>query len=114
MDMKDYMKKERDWMTVLTKITKGILIVLFIEAILFLPVVFMLAVAGNEMIRTMKYAALFLIALMPYLIWKKVRPTISMNRRNIVLMILGLIAGIGYLLSFSALILVSYAGHPPF
>ena len=108
------MKNERDWMTVLTKIMKGIFTVLFIEAILFLPVVIMVAVAGNEMIRTMKYAVLFLIALMPYLIWKKVKPTISMSRQNIVLMVFGLIAGIGYLLSFSGLMLVSYAGHPLF
>src|SRR4030042_4184781 len=107
--MRNRMKNERNWMTVLTKIMKGLFTVLFIEAILFLPVVIMVALAGNEMIRTMKYAGLFLIALMPYLIWKKVKPTISMSRRNIVLMVLGLIVGIGYLLSFSTLMLVSYA-----
>ena len=101
-------------MSALTKIMNGIFVVLFIEAILFLPIVLMVAVTGNEMIRTMKYALLFLIALMPYLIWKKVKPTASISRRNIVLMVLGLIACIGYLLSFSGLMLVSYAGHPPF
>ena len=112
--MRDPTKYERDWMTVLTKIMNGIFVVLFIEAILFAPVVFMVAVTGNEIIRTMKYAGLFLVALMPYLIWKKVKPTISISRRNIVLMVLGLIAGICFLLSFSGLMLVSCAGHPPF
>jgi hypothetical protein len=106
--------QRRDWMSALTKIMNGIFAVLFIEAILFLPIVFMVAFTGNELIRTMKYAGLFLVAFMPYLIWRKIKPTISMSRRNIILMVLGLMAGICFLLSFSGLILVSCAGHPPF
>jgi len=96
------------------RLMNGIFAILFIEAILFAPIAFMVAVARNEIIRTLKYAGPFLVALMPYLIWKKVKPTISISRRNIVLMVLGLIAGICFLLSFSGLMLVSCAGHPPF
>jgi hypothetical protein len=55
-------------MSILTKIMNGIFAVLFIEAILFLPIVFMVAVAGNGMIRTMKYAGLFCsLYAIPYL-----------------------------------------------
>ncbi len=46
-------------MSVLTKTMNGIFVVLFIEAILFLPIVIMVGVTGNEMVRTMKYAGLF-------------------------------------------------------
>ena len=101
-------------MTALTKILRSIFVVLFIEAILFAPVVFMVAVAGNEILRTLKYAGLFLVALMPYIIWKKAKPTVSISRRNTVLMVLGVIVSICFLLSFTGLMMVSCAGHPPF
>ena len=101
-------------MTVLTKILKAIFVVLFVEAILFAPVVLMVAVAGKEVSRTLKYVVPFFVALTPYIIWKRTKPTISGARRSIVMMVLGLIVGFCFLLFFTGLMMASCAGHPPF
>jgi len=101
-------------MMVLAKILKTIFVVLFVEAILFAPVVLMVAVVGKEVVRTLKYAVPFLVAIMPYLIWKRTKPTISGDRRSMVLMVLGLIVGFCFLLFFTGLMMASCAGHPPF
>ena len=101
-------------MAALTKILNSIFVVLFIEAILFAPVVLIVAVAGKDIVRILMYAGPFLAALMPYIIWKKAKPTVSISRRNNVLMVLGVIVSLCYLLFFTGLMMVSCAGHPPF
>jgi hypothetical protein len=101
-------------MTILTRILTIIFVILFIEAILFAPVVLMVAVAGKEVVRTLKYTVPFLVAVMPYLIWKRTKPTISGDRRSIVSVVLGLIVATCYLLLFTGLMMASCAGHPPF
>jgi predicted neutral ceramidase superfamily lipid hydrolase len=101
-------------MAVLTRILNSIFVVLFVEAILFAPVVLMVAVAGKGVVRTLKYAVPFLVAIMPYIIWKRTKPALSGTRRSFVLMLLGLIVGVCFLLFFSGLMLASCAGHPPF
>ena len=99
-------------MEVLKKILNGVLLMLFIEAILFAPVVFMVAI-GSDVTRTLKYFIPFLIALLPQIILKKTKTKISTNRQNIVMMILALLASICFLAFFSGLTLFSCAGHPP-
>ncbi len=101
-------------MTTLAKILKVIFVILFIEAILFAPVVLMVAIYSTEIVRILKYAVPLFVALMPYIIWKRTKPSISGDRRSIVLMVLGLIVCSCYLLFFTGLMLASCAGHPPF
>jgi hypothetical protein len=101
-------------MTILAKILKAIFVVLFVEAILFAPVVLMVAIAGNPVVRILKYVLLFLVAIMPYIIWKRTKPSISGDRRSIVFIVLGLIMGFCFLLFFTGLMMASCVGHPPF
>ena len=66
------------------------------------------------MARALKYAGLSLVAVMPYIIWKRTRGTFSITWRNTVLVIFGAIAAMCFFLWFTFLMLVSFAGHPSF
>ena len=101
-------------MAVLIKILSGIFVMLFIEAILFAPVILLVAVFGSEIVRTLKYAGLSLVALMPYIIWKRAKGSVSVTRRNAVFIVPGVIASTCFLLWFTFVMLGSFAGHPPF
>lgn len=92
-------------------ILNGILLTLFIEALLFAPVVFMVASFG-DFSRTLKYLVPFLIALLPYIIMKKSKATT--RRLNISILVFMLIISSCYLVYFSGLSLISCAGHPPY
>ena len=107
-------RSQESKMTALARILKAIFVVLFVEAILFAPVVLMVAIAGKEVVRTLKYVVLFLVAVIPYIIWKRTKPMISGDNRSIVLMALGLIMGFCFLLFFTGVLMASCAGHPPF
>ncbi|MGD0209519.1 MAG: hypothetical protein ABSC14_00900 [Desulfomonilia bacterium] len=109
-------------MDVLKKILNGLLMALFVEAILFTPFLFMILIDGiiikgdvfGTMLGTWKYTVPFLVALIPYIIVKKTKPNITPSTFNIALMLMVLVAGSCFLVYFSGLILISCAGHPPY
>jgi uncharacterized membrane protein (GlpM family) len=100
-------------MDILKKILNSVLMTLFIEAVLFAPVVIMVATV-SDISRTMKYLIPFLIALLPYIIIRKAKIDITNSRHSIFMMILALVASICFLVYFSGLTLFSFAGHPPY
>ena|SRR3972149_10154304 len=101
-------------MTATTKILNVIFVILFVEAILFAPVVLMIATAGNEASRTMKYAVPFFVALMPYLILRRTKHKIGDDGYSKLLLALGLIIGICFLVFFTGIMVTSCSGHPPY
>jgi hypothetical protein len=101
-------------MAVFTKIVSSIFVVLFIEAILFGPVVLLIAIFGSEIVRVLKYTGLCLVALIPYIIRKRAKGTVSITWRNTVFMAFGAIASICFFVWFTLLMLASFAGHPSF
>ena len=112
--MKDYAKDKTRIVAVLTKILSTIFVVLFIEAVLLAPVVLLIAIFGSEMARTLKYAGLSLVAVMPYIIWKRTKGTVSTTWRNAFFIVFGVIAAICFFLWFTFLMLASFVGHPSF
>ncbi len=98
-------------MEIIKKILHVVLLTLFIEALLFAPVVFMVASFG-DFARTLKYLVPFLIALLPYIIMKKMKA--AARSHNISILVLMLIISVCFLVYFSCLSLISCAGHPPY
>lgn len=105
------MANNPDKMDILKKILNGVLLTLFIEAILFLPAVIMVATLG-DLTRTIKYLIPFLLALLPYIVMRKTKATT--RRLNIIVLVLALLVSICFLIFFSGLTLISCAGHPPY
>jgi hypothetical protein len=87
---------------------------LFVEGIVFAPVVLLIAVAGSGPVRVVKYVALVAVGLAPYVIWRKARPTVSRGRGATMLIVLGLIACLGVVLLLTPLMLTTCSGHPVF
>ena len=100
-------------MEALRKILNTVFTVLFVEAVLLAPAVIIVATLG-DFARTLKYLIPFLVALMPPLILKISKNRITINRHNIIPMILVLVVSIGFLVFFSGLTLITCAGHPPY
>lgn len=100
-------------MNVLTKALNIVLLILFAESLLFVPIVLLIAAAGNDLTRIMKYVFLFLAALLPYLVWRMTMRIVPRKRFGILVVISGLIGGTCFLLFFSGILLASCAGHPP-
>ena len=109
-------------MDFLKKILNGILLALFIEAILFAPLIFLITIGGmlitgdvfGIVLKTWKYTVPFLVALTPYIIIKKTKPDIAPSKLNYAVMTLGLLASICFLIYCTGLFLRSCAGHPPY
>jgi hypothetical protein len=100
-------------METIKMILNGVLLILFIEALLFAPVVFIAATFGDYA-RTLKYFIPFLLALLPYIIVKKTKTTREARKLNISVLILALAVSVFYLVYFTGLTLTSCAGHPPY
>ena len=104
------------------RVLEGLLLVLFIEAIVFSPwiAVFVIApmiIKGKVLLIALdswQYTVSFLMALFPYIILKITKPKIKSSRFNMTVMVLILLTGICFLMFFSFLVLVSCAGHPPY
>jgi multisubunit Na+/H+ antiporter MnhC subunit len=97
----------------LKKILFSIWKVLFVEGLLFSPVVLMIA-TQSTFNRTLKYLLPFMAAILPYVILKWARFNMLPNRINIAVVLTALIISFCFLAFFSVLLLESCAGHPPY
>jgi len=101
-------------MAIATKILNVIFNILFVEAILFTPAVLMIATSASEASRTLKYEIPLIFALTPYFIRRKTKDKIDQLNQNKFVLVLVLIAGICFLVSFTGLMVASCSDHPPF
>ncbi len=100
-------------MRVLFEVFKDIILILFIEAIIFsLPILLVLTTGDFNLM--IKYLIPYLIALIPYLIFKKIKVHPIKNRNNIILLSIGILISVCYLCYYSWLVLACLAGHYPY
>lgn len=100
-------------MEVLLKLINALFKLLFAEAILFSPIIILIAASGGNLSRVIKYLVLFSLAVAPHLLWKKYNNLIQGERRSITIMAFSLIVGVLIFIGFSGILLASCAGHPP-
>jgi len=94
------------------KILNVILKVLFVEAILFLPIVLLVATAGHDFSRILRYAILFVTAFIPHIIWKKTQERLAISGCQTFLFV-SICLSFSYLVYFTGFLIASCAGHPP-
>jgi len=97
----------------LKAILDGILIALFVEGIILVPVVIIVASLGDTL-RTLKYLVPDIVAIVPYVVVKLTKREVKTTRLNFAGILLATIAGVCFLVFFTGLTLVSCAGHPPY
>ena len=91
----------------------GVLIALFIEGLLLIPVVIIVASLSKPS-RTLRYIVPDFLALAPYLIVKLTRSDIRRIQFRSVVILPAIVVAVCFLVYFTGLTLVSCAGHPPY